>query len=90
MTEGDDAVRLWLVEREYNDKGLLTLVYATTDGQRYRQSSRSSQMLSGSGVSAATTADPGDLATVADSDRRERYASEAQRMADRHDPDDDV
>ncbi len=90
MTDGDDTVQLWLVERDYNDKGLVTLVYATPDGERFQQSNRSSQMLTRNGVTAATQADPEKLEPVADADRRERYASEAQRMAEKHAPDDEV
>lgn len=86
----DDTERLWLVERDYNDKGLVTIVYATPDGERFRQSHRSSQMLSKQGVTAATEADPDDLEPVEDADRRERYAKEATRMAENHDPDDEI
>ena len=53
----DDAVRVWLVEREYSDEGLLALVYATPDGERYLQSNRSSTMLSRGGVTAAKEVD---------------------------------
>jgi len=90
MADAGDTERLWLVERDYNDKGLVTIVYATADGERFRQSHRSSQMLSRKGVTAATTADPDSLEPVEDSARQERYASEAQRMAEQHDPDDEV
>ena len=86
----DDTERLWLVERDYNDKGLVTVVYATPDGERFRQSHRSSQMLSRHGVTAATDADPEKLQSVADPDTRDRYASEVDRMAEKHDPDDEV
>lgn len=86
----DDGVRVWLVEREYSDKGLVTLVYATPDGERALRSNRSTNMLTKQGVTAATDADPEKLSPVDDADRRERYAQEAQRMADKHDPDDEV
>ncbi|MFB6168882.1 MAG: hypothetical protein ABEJ43_08555 [Haloferacaceae archaeon] len=84
MTE--DEVRVWLVEREYTDKGMVSLVYATPDGERawYRQ--LSANALS-SGVPAARVVDPARLTTVEGEDR-ERYASEAARVADRNDPDD--
>jgi hypothetical protein len=36
----------------------------------------------------AVDADPDSLRTVEDRDRREQYAAEARRMAERHDPDD--
>jgi hypothetical protein len=88
MTE--DTARLWLVERDYNDKGLVTLVYATTDGEQFVQQHRSSQMLSRKGVTAAETVDREKLQAVEDEPRRERYASEAGRMAEKHDPDSKV
>jgi hypothetical protein len=89
MAEADDSVRCWLVERDYNDKGLVTLVYATPDGDRYVQQHRSSQMLSRNGVTAATDV-PADRLEPVDDDRRQRYAAEVDRLAGDHDPDDEV
>ncbi|MFB6165460.1 MAG: hypothetical protein ABEJ31_09910 [Haloarculaceae archaeon] len=86
----DDAEQVWLVEREYSDKGLVTLVYATPDGERAMRSNRSINMLTRQGVTAATEADPGKLTAIEDDDLRERYAREAQRMQSKHDPDDEV
>jgi len=83
-------VLVWLVERDYNDKGLVTLVYATPDGERAVQQHKSSNMLSKQGVTAATEIDPARLRPVEDDDRRERYATEASRVADRNDPDDEI
>jgi hypothetical protein len=86
----DGAVRCWLVERTYSDKGLVSLVYATPDGGRALHRERSPELLRRSGgVTAATDADPDVLVTV-DDDDRERYAAEAARMADRHGPDETV
>ncbi|UPV75953.1 hypothetical protein M0R89_07800 [Halorussus limi] len=85
----DDA-KLWLVERTYTDKGLVSLVYATTDGERYIQKQRSMNMLNHVDVTAAVDADPESLDAVDDEETRERYASEATRMAEQHDPDDAV
>jgi hypothetical protein len=83
--------RLWLVDRTYTDKGLVSLVYATPDGEYALQRQRSMNMLrQGADVTAATTADPGNLDSVDDEETRERYAGEASRMADQHDPDDAV
>lgn len=86
----EDSAQLWLVERDYNDKGLVTLVYATADGEQCVQQNRSSQMLSRQGVTAAETVETAKLQTVEDADRRDRYAHEAQRMAEKHDPDSEV
>jgi hypothetical protein len=88
MTE--ETVQVWLVERDYNDKGLVTLVYATPDGERAVQQHKSSKMLTEQGVTAATEIDPERLRPVEDDDRRERYATEAARVADRNDPDDEI
>ena len=84
--ETADEVRVWLVEREYTDKGMVSLVYATPDGTRAWHRQLSANALSG-GVRAARTVDAGKLTPVEDDDR-ERYASEAARVAERNDPDD--
>ena len=86
----DDTVQLWLVERDYDDRNLVTLVYATPDGERYQRHERSAHLLSRQGVTAATEADPDDLESVDDEERRDRYAREVERMCERHDPGDDV
>jgi hypothetical protein len=83
----DETVRCWLVAREFTDKGLVTLVYATRDGERTLVEQRASNRLDD--VTAAVDADPDRLAP-ADDAVRERYAEEAARMADRHDPDERV
>ncbi|UPW02062.1 hypothetical protein M0R88_08195 [Halorussus gelatinilyticus] len=85
-----DDERLWLVERTYTDKGLVSLVYATTDGERYLQKQRSMNMLNLVDVTAAVEADPDSLDDVEDDETREQYAGEATRMADERDPDDAV
>lgn len=81
--------RVWLVEREYTDKGLVTLVYASTDGRRHRQQQRSERMLMRSDVTAGQDVDSDRLEATPESER-ERYAAEASRMAETHDPDDPV
>ncbi len=86
----DTDVRLWLVERTYTDKGLVTLVYATTDGERRLQQQRSMNMLQQVDVTAGIDADPESLEAVDDEEVRERYADEAREMANRYDPDDAV
>ena len=85
-----EAERAWLVERSYSDKGLVTLVYATADGEGHVRMQRSSTMLQSTDVTAARDVDPDRLVPVEDPDLRERYASEAARMRERHDPDDAV
>lgn len=80
--------RAWLVERGYDDRGLITLVYATPDGERSLRREVSSALLDG--VTAAIDVDPDRLEPVDDADTRERYAHEAARMRERHDPDEAV
>lgn len=89
MSETDDD-RLWLVERTYDDKGLISLVYATTDGRRVRRIERAPIAVERSGGVTAAVDATDSLESVDDADRRDRYAAEAARMADRHDPDDAV
>ncbi|ESS06414.1 MAG: hypothetical protein A07HB70_01133 [uncultured archaeon A07HB70] len=79
-------VRVWLVDREYTEKGMLTLAYATTAGDRVWRRQLSAAGLPGDGVAAARTVDPERLTTVEDPDDRARYASEAARVAERNDP----
>jgi hypothetical protein len=86
----DDGVRVWLVERSYSDKGLVTLVYATPDGDRHVRMQRSSNMLRNSAVTAGMAVDPDRLSPVTDEAERERFAAEAGRMRERHDPADAV
>jgi hypothetical protein len=86
----DDGERVWLVERSYSDKGLVTLVYATPDGSRHLRIQRSSNMLRTADVTAGLTVEPDRLRPVADDAERERYAAEAERIRDRHAPDDPV
>lgn len=91
MSDDDaDTVEVWLVERDYDDRNLVTLVYATPDGERYQRHERSAHLLSNQRVTAATDADPGDLEPVDDDETRERYAEEVSRVRERHDPDDTV
>lgn len=85
----DETVRCWLVERDVYDEDLVTLVYATPDGSRHVTQQRSSALLMRKQVTAAIDVEPDRLEPV-DEAERDRYAREAGRMADRHDPDDVV
>ncbi|MFW5934728.1 MAG: hypothetical protein ACOCQL_02635 [Halolamina sp.] len=86
----DETVRVWLVERTYSDdeQNIVILVYATPDGERYLRKERA---LTSFGDHRDTTAgidaDPRNLGET-DDEKREQYAAEATRMADRHEPDD--
>jgi hypothetical protein len=81
--------RVWLVERSYNDKGMVLLIYATPDGERYLRRQLSERMLMTKDVTAAIEVADDRLETTAD-EEVERYAAEATRMAEQHDPDDSV
>jgi hypothetical protein len=86
-----DEDRLWLVERTYDDKGLIALAYATTDGRAVRRIERAPVAIEqAGGVTAAVEADPEAVEPVEDEALRDRYASEATRMAERHDPEETV
>ncbi|MFC7166204.1 hypothetical protein [Halospeciosus flavus] len=90
MTEDTDAVPVWLVERTYSDdeQNLIILVYATTDGERYLRKERALTSFSDvRDTTAGLLADPENLGWTSEEDR-ERYASEAQRMAEEHELDD--
>lgn len=82
-------MRLWLVEREYDTRQTVTLVYATPDGERQYRRQASIELLERNPTTAAVDRDADDLDPVTDDDR-ERYAAEATRMAEEHDPDDEV
>ncbi|MFW6436291.1 MAG: hypothetical protein ACOCYZ_01500 [Halococcoides sp.] len=84
-----EAVRCWLVERDYDDEDLITLVYATPDGRRQLTQQKSATLLGRQAITAAIAVDADRLEPVPRTDR-DRYANEATRMADRHDPDDEV
>ena len=94
MTDTDDAtetVRAWLVERSYDDRNLITLVYATPDGERALRRERSATVMQQQGTRVTAAVDvAADALTPVDEAERERYADEAARMRARHDPDVEV
>lgn len=82
--------RVWLVERSYgNDEDIVTLVYATPDGTRQLKKQLSHNLLYGTEITAAREVPDERLEAVPESEQ-ERYATEAERMAETHDPDDEV
>lgn len=82
--------RAWLVERDVDSRDLVTLTYATPDGERAftRQAALDSLARSGGGVTAAMDVEDDRLEPVADPETRERYAEEVERVAADNDPDD--
>lgn len=90
MTD-EETERLWLVERSYgHDEDLVTLVFASTDGSRQLKKQLSHNMLYDKTITAARDEPRSKLDEVKDETTRERYASEATRMAGEHDPDEPV
>lgn len=91
---GTDEVRVWLVERTYSDDelNLVILVYATEDGTQYHRRERALTSFTGPAreTKASLLVPAGSVGPVDDTETRERYAAEARRMAQRHDPDDSV
>jgi hypothetical protein len=69
---------------------MVTLVYATPDGQRQLTKQLSTNLLMRTTVTAGKDVEPDRLAPVEDDETRERYAAEATRMADTHAPDEEV
>ncbi|MFB6119201.1 hypothetical protein [Halosegnis sp.] len=84
-------VRCWLVERSYGDRNLVTLVYATPDGERaVRKEVPMTAISNGTvTVTAAKEVDETALNRVEGS-RVERYQAEAARVSAAHDPDDEI
>jgi hypothetical protein len=82
-----DTIQCWLVERTYDDKGLIRLVYAPTDGAGQFITERAAA--TGADATAAVEIDPEKLNPIA-AENAARYANEAERMAERHDPDESV
>jgi hypothetical protein len=82
--------RCWLVERDYDDRDMIILVYATPDGARMYRRELSATLLSKTTVTAAREIPESDLRAVEDPETRDRYAAEADRIAETHDPDDPI
>jgi len=83
--------RLWLVEREYDDRNLISFVYATTDGTKQLRKELSATLLQqrSEPITAAIEVDADELAPV-DPDQQERYATEAQSVAENNEPDEPI
>lgn len=94
MSETDQNVQVWLVERTYSDdeQNLIILTYATLDGEQYYRKERALTSFTGDNrvTTAAVDVEPGNLGAVNDDDLTEQYAAEAQRMKEVHDPDDEI
>jgi hypothetical protein len=90
MSAESDSVRVWLVERGYNNRDLITLKYAPPEGDRIFRKELASQAVDLDSVTAAKDVSPTNLESVDDSELQQRYADEATRMAEEHDPEDTI
>ena len=87
----DETVRCWLVERSsFGDERMVTLVYAPPEGDRHLTQQLSPNLLRRKRVTAALDVEAERLEPVTDAETRERYGTEAARMAETHDPDDEI
>lgn len=90
-TQLASMTRLWLVERSYDDRNLVSFVYATPDGDKQLRKELSVTLLRqrGEPMTAAVDVDSTELGDVDPADR-ERYATEATKMQSTHAPDDPI
>jgi hypothetical protein len=92
--EEAETVRVWLVERTYGDdeQNLIILTYATPDGTRTFRKERALTTFTGDerGTKVALDVSPTNLSDVSDPEKKERYATEAERMAETHESNDTV
>jgi hypothetical protein len=87
----DETAQTWLVERSYGQsEDLVTLVYATTDGEHHVKQQFSHQMLYDKEITAGREVPVDRLEAVSDEQERDRYREEATRVAEKHDPDEEV
>ncbi|WP_277552873.1 hypothetical protein [Halobaculum limi] len=91
-TESDEQTRVWLVERTYGDDELniVILVYADATGERYFRKERALTSFADERETPVSVVVPTDELGETDPEDHERYATEAARMADVHDPDDTI
>ena len=90
MTDDSTTVRVWLVERGYNNRDLIILKYATPGGDREYRNEFSVHAVDTSTVTAAKEVSEDDLSSVDSEETRHRYADEVERMQAEHDPDDTI
>ena len=94
-TDAASSVQVWMVDRTFSQDSphILIIRYATDDGSAYLQKERAVPSFSRAAVPEVTAAmevSPDRLSPVEDDETRERYATEADRMREMHDPSDVV
>jgi len=81
---------VWLVDREFDSKGLVRLTYVTEDGERMHTKELAEQRLvTGDGITAGREVEETALGE-SPADEIERFAAEASKMAAEHDLNDTV
>ena len=82
--------RVWLVDRQFDSKGLVRLTYSTLDGTRNHTAEVTEhRLMTGGGVAAARAVDTESLGKT-EPDNVDQFATEAARMADKHAPDERI
>jgi len=83
--------RVWLVDRDVDSRNLVTMTYATPDGERaFSRQAALDSLARRDGPTAAVDVDDDRLDPVDDPETVARYAAEAERVAESNDPDDEL
>ncbi|WP_435118652.1 hypothetical protein [Halolamina sp. C58] len=81
--------RVWLVDRDVDSRNTVTMTYATPDGGRaFTRQAALDRLATRDGPTAAVDVEDDRLDPVDDPEIAERYAAEAERVAETHDPED--
>ncbi|MFW5911802.1 MAG: hypothetical protein ACOCSD_03410 [Halolamina sp.] len=81
--------RVWLVDRDVDSRNLVTMTYATPDGERaFTRQAALDSLAHRDGPTAAVDVDDDRLEAVEEPETAKRYAAEAERVATSHEPDD--
>ncbi|MDZ7746586.1 MAG: hypothetical protein U5K28_08795 [Halobacteriales archaeon] len=82
-------VQCWLVERSYGSRNLITLVYATPDGERQNRKEMPITAIRNGAVTVTAATDVAEENLTA-ADDPDRYRQEVERVRRDHDPDDEL
>ena len=83
--------RVWLVDRDVDSRNLVTMTYATPDGERaFTRQAALDSLARRDAPTAALDVDDDRLTSVEDEETVERYAAEAERVAESNDPEEVV
>jgi len=83
--------RVWLVDRDVDSRNTVTMTYATPDGERaFARQAALDSLARRDGPTAALDVEDDRLTAVDDRETVARYAAEAERVAESHDPDDEL